>query len=32
VNGNRTFDGNRTQINLSGSKRAVTLDNAVLVA
>jgi hypothetical protein len=32
VNGNRTFDGNRTAINLSGSKRGVTLDNAVLVA
>jgi hypothetical protein len=32
INGNRTFDGNRTAINLSGSKRAVTLDNAVLVA
>ena len=31
INGNRTFDGNRTQISLSGSKRGVTLDSAVTV-
>jgi hypothetical protein len=29
INANRTFDGNRTQINLSGTKRAVTLDGAI---
>jgi hypothetical protein len=32
INGTRTFDGNRTAINLSGSKRATTLDDAVTVA
>ena len=32
INGARTFDGNRTAINLSGSKRATTLDGAVTVA
>jgi hypothetical protein len=31
INANRTFDGNRTQVNLSGSKRGVTLDSAVTV-
>lgn len=31
INGTRTFDGNRTAINLSGSKRATTLDGAVTV-
>jgi hypothetical protein len=31
INGTRTFDGNRTAINLSGSKRGVTLDSAVTV-
>lgn len=32
INGSRTFDGNRTAINLSGSKRATTIDGAVTVA
>jgi hypothetical protein len=31
INANRTFDGNRTQVNLSGSKRSVTLDSSVTV-
>jgi hypothetical protein len=31
INGARTFDGNRTQVSLSGSKRGVTLDSAVTV-
>jgi hypothetical protein len=31
INGARTFDGNRTAISLSGSKRGVTLDSAVTV-
>lgn len=32
VNCNRTFDGNRTAVNLSGSKRTTTLDGAVTVS
>lgn len=31
INGARTFDGNRTAINLSGSKRATTINGAVTV-
>lgn len=32
VNGSRTFDGNRTAVNLSGSKRATTIDGAATLA
>lgn len=32
INGSRTFDGNRTAVNLSGSKRATTIDGAATLA
>lgn len=32
INGNRVFDGNRVKIRLSGSKRAVAIDDTVAVS